>query len=254
MKVVMLGSSIGSAERLQYVSTYVINDVVAVDAGCLGFYGHPQQQQRVRHILLTHAHSDHTASLPIFLENVWSPVPDCPSVYGNSETLAAIQRSIFNDDVWPDFVALSATMPPFLKVETLEPESPIEIEGLAITPVYVDHTVPTFAYVVRDGGSAVIFAADSGPTTRLWEVARKTPGLQAVFLEASFPNRMTAIAKASRHLTPGMFWCEVAKLPRSVKVIAVHIKVPYRDEIVRELLDLNLAQVEIGECEKEYTF
>ena len=38
------------------------------------------------------------------------------------------------------------------------------------------------------------------------------------------------------------------------KVIAVHIKVPYREEIVRELRDLNLPQVEIGECEKEYTF
>jgi ribonuclease BN (tRNA processing enzyme) len=254
MKIVILGSSVGGSESRQYVSTYLVNDVIAVDAGCLAFYGSPQDQERVRHVLLTHAHSDHTASLPMFLENVWTPLPDCPCVYGSEETLAALRRFIFNDDVWPDFVALSETMPPFLRLQTLQPEVPIKIEGLVVTPVCVDHTVPTFGYVLQEGGAAVILAGDSGPTARLWEVAQTTPGLRAVFLEASFPNRMGDIAEASRHLTPNMFRCEVGKVPAGVKIIAVHLKVRYREEIVRELLDLSLARVEIGECDREYRF
>lgn len=36
----------------------------------------------------------------------------------------------------------------------------------------VNHTVPTFAYIVGDGSVTVIFAADSGPTERLWTLAR----------------------------------------------------------------------------------
>ena len=254
MKIVILGSSVGGGVSRQYVSSYLVNDVIAVDAGCLAFYRSPQDQERIRHVLLTHAHSDHTASLPMFLENVWTPQPDCPCVYGSEETLAALRPFIFNNDIWPDFVALSERMPPFLRLQTLQPEVPINVEGLVVTPVYVDHTVPTFGYVVQEDRAAVIFAADSGPTTRLWEVARNTPGLRAVFLEASFPNRMSDIAEASRHLTPDTFRCEVAKIPTGVKVIAVHLKVRYHDEIARELLAIGLTRIEVGECDREYRF
>ena len=43
-------------------------------------------------------------------------------------------------------------------------------------------------------------------------------------------------------------------MPPGIKVIVTHIKVHYRDEIVRELHALGLPQVEIGDCEKEYNF
>jgi ribonuclease BN (tRNA processing enzyme) len=254
MKVGMLGLSGGDAGSRQYVSSYVINETVAIDAGCLGFRGTPQDQENVRHVLLTHAHADHIASLPFFLENVWTPSPDCPSVYGSSETLAAVRRSVFNDEVWPDLVALSERMPPFLRLQALQPEVPIEIGGLIITPVWVEHSIPTFAYVVQDGNSAAIFAADSGPTTRLWEVAAQVSGLRVVFLEASFPNRLHAVAEASRHLTPQLFGLEAAKVPAGVQVIAVHLKLRYRQEILRELHELGLPCVAVGECEREYTF
>jgi len=254
MKIVILGSSSQDAAGRQYVSSYLINGTVAIDAGCLGFHGSPEEQELVRHVFLTHAHADHTASLPFFIENVWTPSPDCPLVYGSPETLGIIRRCIFNDEVWPDFVALSETLPPFLRLQALQTEDPVEAAGLAITPVLVTHLVPTFGYVVRDGPTAVIFGGDSGPTTRLWEVAHQTPGLRAVFIEVSFPNRMKTVAEASLHLTPEMFGREVAKLPPGVRVIAVHLKVRYREEILRELDALGLPLLEIGECEREYAF
>jgi len=51
-----------------------------------------------------------------------------------------------------------------------------------------------------------------------------------------------------------MFAGEVAKMPRGVRVIAVHIKVRYREQVIRELEELKLANMEIGECEKDYEF
>ena len=253
MKVVILGPG-GYAGPNQYVSSYLVNQTVAVDAGCLGLRGSPEEQEAVRHVLLTHAHADHITSLPFFLENVWSESPDCPGVYGSPETLDTLRRSIFNNEVWPDFVALSDRMPPFVRLQAVQPEVPFEAGGLTVTPVRMNHPIPTFAYVIREGDTAVIFGADSGPTTRLWEVAHRTPGLRAVFLEASFPNRMKAIAEASLHLTPETFGREAAKLPAGVKIIAVHLKVRYRDEIIRELQALQLPLLEIGECEREYVF
>jgi ribonuclease BN (tRNA processing enzyme) len=254
MKIVILGCSAATAGRGQYVSTYLINGSVAIDAGCLGFYGTPEDQEAVRNVLLTHAHADHIASLALFAENAWTPSDDCPTIHGLSETLDTVQRSIFNGEVWPDFVAMSETMPPFLRLNTVTPEVPIQVEGLTITPVPVNHSVPTVAYVVQEGDTSVIFAADTTSTKRLWEVARKTPGLRAVFLEASFPNRMKAVADASLHMTSEMFGRELAKVPEGVRVIAVHLKVRYRDEIIRELQALEAPLLEIGECNREYLF
>jgi ribonuclease BN (tRNA processing enzyme) len=254
MRVVILGCNDAGGVARQYVSSYLLNGTVAIDAGSLGLRGTPEWQESIRHVFLTHAHADHIASLPFFLENAWTPSPDCPIVYGGPDTLAAVRRSILNDEVWPDFVALSERMPPFVRMQALAPEVPVEIENLTFTPVLVNHTIPTFGYVVQEGKAAVIFAGDSGPTTRLWEVAHQTPGLQAVFLEASFPNRMKAVADASLHLIPETFGREAAKVPPGVRIIAVHLKVRYRDEVIRELRALGLPQLEIGECEREYVF
>jgi hypothetical protein len=51
-----------------------------------------------------------------------------------------------------------------------------------------------------------------------------------------------------------MFAGEVAKIPTGVKIVAVHIKVRYRDQVIRELEALRLPNLEIGECEKTYEF
>ena len=254
MKVRLLGSSVQDTPRRQFVSSCLINNVIAVDAGCLGFHGTPQDQEAIRHVFLTHSHADHTASLPIFVENVWTPTDDCPRIYGSVETLDSVRKHMFNDVMWPDFVTLSRHMAPFLKLCPLQDEVTVQAEGLTVTPVRVNHIVPTFGYVVSDGRSAVILAGDSGPTTRLWEVAYETPGLRAIFLEACFPNSLRRLAQDSLHLTPEMFCHEVAKMPSGVKVVAIHIKVRYREHVVRELLELRLPNLEIGECEKDYDF
>jgi ribonuclease BN (tRNA processing enzyme) len=250
----MLGASTQDTARRQYVSSYLINETIAVDAGCLGLHGTPREQETIRHVFLTHSHFDHTATLPMFVENAWTSTGECPRIYGSSETLDAVQRHIFNDVMWPDFVALSRKMHPFLRLCPLDTELPVEADGLRITPVRVNHLVPTFAYVIADNQTAVIVAGDTGPTERLWEVAHQTSGLRAVFLEACFPNSMKRLAEASLHLTPEMFAAEVGKMPPGIKVVVTHIKVRYYDEIVRELNALGLPQVEIGECEKEYHF
>jgi ribonuclease BN (tRNA processing enzyme) len=254
MKVQLLGSSVRNPAGHQYVSSFIINKTVAIDAGSVGFHGTPQEQETIRHIFLTHSHCDHIASLPIFVENVWTPSQDCPQVYGSPETLDSVQRYVFNDIVWPDFVGLSKSMPPFLQLCALRPEEQVQVGGLRILPVPVDHLVPTFGYVIADNRSAVIIAGDTGPTTRLWEVAHQTPGLRAVFLEACFPNSLKRLAETSCHLTPEMFGGEVAKMPAGIKVVAMHIKVRYREEVIRELNALRLPNLEIGVCEKEYEF
>jgi ribonuclease BN (tRNA processing enzyme) len=254
MKIRVLGSSLEDTARRQYVSSYLINGTVAIDSGCLAFYKTPREQEAIRHVFLTHSHIDHTGSLPIFVENAWTPAENCPRIYGSPATLSAVQDHFFNDVIWPDFIALSKTAPPFLKVFSLTEEVSVEADGLQVTPVRVNHVVPTFAFVVSDGKTSVIFGADSGPTERLWEIAHQTPGLRAVFLEACFPNHLKSLAEVSLHMTPELFSREVAKIPAGVKIVAVHIKVRYREEVIQELRNLQLPDLAIAECETEYEF
>ena len=75
-----------------------------------------------------------------------------------------------------------------------------------------------------------------------------------MFLEACFPDSLTGPAKASLHLTTEMFAGEVAKIPAGVKIVAVHIQVRYREQVIRELHDLRLSNLEIGKREKESDF
>lgn len=254
MRIRLLGSSVDAPSDRQYATSYIIEDTVAVDAGSLGFHGEPQEQSLIRHLFITHSHADHIATLPIFVENVYEARPDCVTVWGNGHVLKCIREDIFNDRFWPDFVALSTEEAPFLRLERLEPEDPVEVEGLRMTPVLVAHQVRNYGFVVEKDGASVVIVSDTAPTERIWEVANALPDLRGVFLESAFPNRMRELADVSMHLTPELFRGEVAKLERDVPVIAVHIKPRFRRETEAELAALGLANVEIGVSGKEYVF
>jgi ribonuclease BN (tRNA processing enzyme) len=254
MQVTLVPSSIAldGEEPSQYLITYLINETVAIDAGSLGLYGSPQRQAAIKHVLISHTHIDHTATLPIFIENAYEARAECVTIYGSEHVLDSLRRDIFNNRTWPDFVALSEGEVRLLRLEPLVPGEPVELDGLKITPIPVNHVVPTLGFLVEDGRSTVLIASDTGPTDLLWQRANEAPRLDAVFLEAAFPNAMTDLANLSKHLTPDMFGREIGKLSKPVDVVAVHIKARFRDEIIGELRALNLARLEIGAFGRAY--
>lgn len=256
MKLTIVPSSVPSMgeQPSQYLISYLINDTLAVDAGSLGLYGTPHTQAKIQHVLISHTHIDHTATLPIFLENAYEAKADCVTVHGSDAVLESLQGDIFNDRTWPDFVALSGGAAPFLKLARLEPGRPVDLEGLRITPVEVNHVVPTLGFLIEDDDVAVVIASDTGPTEELWKLANESRKLKAVFLEAAFPNALSDLARVSKHLTPALFGAEVRKLKRPTTVVAVHIKARYRAQILEELNALGLPNLEIGALGRAYTW
>ena len=259
MKVTLLPSCHppgGGVAPDQYLTSWLIDEAVAIDAGSLGFWADPVAQARVRHVLITHTHADHIASLPIFVENAYEGGTDCVTVHASEVVLEGLRLDVFNDRVWPDFLKLSEKNPkaPFLKVAALEPGVPLEIEGLRFTPVPVDHLVPTLGLVVEAPGVSVVVPSDTGPTQAIWDHAARLPDLQAVFLEVAFPDAMAGLAEVSKHLTPATFALEVAKMPPGVRVFVVHIKPRFRDAIIGELDALGLPNVEVCRPGETYDF
>lgn len=255
MKVQLLPSTVSpDGEASQYLTSFLIGESVAIDAGSLGIYGMPDQQARVRDVFLTHTHIDHVATLPIFLENVFEVGGDCVTVHATEPVLDCLRRDIFNDRVWPDFFRIGSAGNPFLRVEILRPGRAVQVDGLKITPVEVDHLVPTVGLIVEGPGSAVVIAGDTGPTQEIWDRANAIPSLKAAFLESAFPDEMAWLADASKHLTPERFAGEVRKLRPGVSVFAIHIKPKYVESIGRELARLGLSDVQICRPGRTYSF
>jgi ribonuclease BN (tRNA processing enzyme) len=238
----------------QYLTGALVNDTLALDAGPLGLYGTPDDQARVHHVLLSHSHTDHLATLPIFLENAFRGGPDCVTVHASRAVLDCLQRDVFNGRLWADFIALSREGPPFVKVSPLEPGQTVDLDGVRVTAVALDHTVPTAGYLLADGTATVAWATDTGPTEEIWRRCNASPDLSAVFLEAAFPDHMGELAALTKHLTPRTFARELAKLHRPVRVIVVHIKARFQAQVLAELAALGLAQVEVARFGVPYVF
>ena len=254
MKIVLVPSASGG-RAYHYLSSYVIDDVVAVDAGGLGFQGALADQARIRNVFLTHSHIDHLASLPIFLENVYGVHPDGVVVHGSAAVLDCLQRDVFNDRLMPDFIRISRERkPPFLRLSLLEDGRPATADGLRVTPVSVDHAVPTFAFVIEGPTTAVAVVTDTAPTEAIWRQCRRTPNLKAVFLEASFPNCAARLADLSGHLTSAQFVQEAKKVGPEVQIIAVHLKPRTHDQVTAEVLSAGLPNVQIAEPGRVYEF
>jgi len=255
VQVILLPSATSPRQRRrQYATSYLINAGVAIDAGSLGLHGTPDVQARIKHVFLTHTHIDHLASLPMFLDTAFNTTGEGVKVYGTAEVMDCLRRDIFNDRVWPDLVRLSASRAPYVKLEVIKPGRAIGVDGLELTPVPVNHSLPTVGYVVDDGKSAVVIASDTGATDAIWKRAGKASNWKAAFLEATFPNSLAWLADVAKHHTPASFLVEAQKIPARVRVIAVHLHPRYHGRVARELAGLKLSNVEIVRPGKRYVF
>jgi ribonuclease BN (tRNA processing enzyme) len=253
MRIELLPSSIPGTDG-QFLTSYLVNEEVAIDAGSLGLLGDLRRQRRVRHVFLTHEHLDHVATLPIFLENVFDPGPESAEVLASREVLECLRSDVFNGRIWPDFFALSSPEDAFVVATEIEAFQPVARAGLTVTPVPVSHGVATLGLVVDDGRVAVAFPSDTGPTEALWRHLAMVPSLRAVFLEVTFPNALAWLAKEAAHHCTATFAAELPKIARDVRWIIVHRKPRYAAEIAREIAALGLRNVELVKAGQVYEF
>jgi cAMP phosphodiesterase len=232
----------------------LINDTFAIDAGSLGISLGLADQRKIKHVVLSHAHIDHLATLPVFLENTVEFAGTRVTIHGSEAVLDALRRHIFNDCVWPNLIPVTLNGQPLFRLAALEAGRPLEIAGVRVTPVPVTHVVPTMGFLVEEGDAAVVLPIDTGPTEELWRRANALPKVSAVFLEATFPNSMDQLAQIAKHLTPRKIADEVRKLSRPTRIIAIHVKASFYDEIIAELQELGLPELEIGMPGVEYCF
>jgi len=253
MRIQVLGGFGGESLQCR-MTCLLINGKIALDAGSLSQVLSIEQQVDVHTILLSHSHMDHVNSLPFFIENVYGKSEKAIDIHASAATVYSIRKYLFNNATWPDFTRLPNHLLPAMLFHEMESEVPLVIDGVTFTPIPVDHLIPTHGFLIEQNGSAVIWSSDTGPTSRLWEIANRTPNLRAICIDTSFDNALQPIADVSYHLTPQTLETELRKLQKKVPVLLHHLKPPCVGRIQEEVRKLRNPDLEFLEQGKEYSF
>lgn len=242
MKVKVLGCYGGIAPG-QGMTSFLVNDTVALDAGGLSFALSVRGQAKVKDVFISHAHLDHTCCLPFLIDNSFASPGFSLRIYAIHEVVTALSQHLFNGSLWPDFTSIPDDLTPVLKLVTIEPEKAIRVGSLKIRAVPVSHSVPTTGFIVDDGKGSLAFSSDTGPTEHFWDVVNATKNLKAVITESSFPNGEEDLARVSGHLTPMLLGRELDKLKRDVPVYIYGAKPRFVSRIRNELRALRRRNV-----------
>lgn len=253
MNIRVLGAS-GSEARGQRPSGFLLNERILLDAGTVTGALTVPEQIVIEHALISHSHLDHVAGLAFLAETLGSAEIRQPLTIASLEpVVASVRTGLFNNIVWPDFSRLPDPETPVVRYRTLIEEVEQRVGELWVTPVGVDHTVPASGFIVHDGSTGLIYSGDTSPTDALWKAARGQPGLRAVIIECTFPDRLAELATVSKHLTPALIRREIDKLPAHISVWIFHLKPQFSDEIRDELSRIDGDRVVVLEQDQTYS-
>jgi len=245
----------GHATAEQRLTCFLVDDCVAVDAGSIAIALTPEQRAKVRDIIVTHPHMDHIASLPIFIDDLYPTLEEPVRVHATPEVAELLERDVFNWNVYPRFSGLRNDYGPVMEYVPIPTGREFKVAHLDVIAIPVNHIVPTVGLIVSDGRSTVAFSSDTAETEEFWNVVNRTPHLDALLIEASFPNSMTKLADVSRHFTPASLNQELRKLNHNgLDILTVHIKPAYRETIIEELNALNIPKLAVMEPGRTYSW
>ncbi|MBC7909762.1 MAG: 3',5'-cyclic-nucleotide phosphodiesterase [Pyrinomonadaceae bacterium] len=256
MKIQLLPSTFdgaGCATPEQRLTCFLIDDRVTVDAGSIALALTDEQRESVRDVIVTHPHMDHIASLPIFIDDLFGSLTEPVRVHATEEVIALLERDVFNWTVYPRFSELKNQHGPVMQYMPFRTGEEFQVAHLKVTAVPVNHIVPTVGMVVSDGKVTVAFSSDTYHTEEFWELVNSAPHLDALLIEASFPNSMAQLAEVSRHFTPAMLKQELQKLNHNgLDILTVHLKPAYRETLVEEINGLGIPRLGIMEPGRTY--
>jgi ribonuclease BN (tRNA processing enzyme) len=202
------------------LSSLLIDDHVALDAGALTSTLSMEEQARVTTVLITHHHYDHVRDLLTLALGRYES-GDTVSVFSTAETLDYLQANLLNGRLYPDFTRVPT--PPRLQPVALEVDRLHEVAGLAVTPVRAQHSVPAVGYRIRSGEGREVFCTGDTGGGFGQTLGRARPDL--LITEVTFSNDQESFARLTYHMTPKLLEEELRPLvaagnaPQSVLVV-----------------------------------
>ena len=138
MKLRVLGCYGGNVPELGMTS-FLVNDSVCLDAGFVSGALSLREQVRVKNVIISHSHLDHTCSLPFLIDNNFSAPGFNLKIYAIPEVIRSMKNHLFNNHTWPDFTCLPNDLTPVLKLVEIPEERRFKVNGLSVRAIRVSH-------------------------------------------------------------------------------------------------------------------
>lgn len=223
MNLRVLGASGGVGQGLRTTSLLVDQDVL-IDVGSGVGELSLDEMMSIRHVFLTHSHLDHIAFLPLLLDSIFDCITTPLVVHGQAVTLRALQDHIFNWVIWPDFAKLPHPDRPVLRYEVMAPGDIHTLAGRTLEMIAVNHAVPGVGYCVECPSGVFAFSGDTTSNDSFWNALNARPRLDALIVEAAFPNESLALSQMARHYCPSLLAQDIAKLRHDPMIYITHNK------------------------------
>jgi len=237
MIIRFLGTHNAESKNTRLVS-FLIDDVLAVEAGSLASELTFAEQSKIRAILLSHGHYDHIRAVPAFAFNNSDRTT---KVIATPKTLEILSSHLIDGVVYPKFTSEAS----FLRKATVQlvPMKPFNrqnIEGYEVMVVPVQHNLDGVGFEITSGdGKTLFYTGDTGPgLSPIW--GKISP--QLLITDVTWPNSLVNAAKDAGHLCPEMLKEELIEFRRVndylPKVVVIHVSPQHEPEVERELREV----------------
>ncbi len=247
MKLQVLGCHGGELPSCR-TTCFLVDDVLALDAGALTSSLSLEQLCKVDDILVGHSHFDHVKDLPLMADLIIGRRDKPVTIHASRECARALREYMFNNALWPDFTRIPTRKEPVLRIKAFRAGSTFQVGPYTVQSIPVHHPVESCGFIITHGRTSLAMSGDTGPTDKLWKVLNQTPTLKALLVETSFPNALQQLADVSGHLTPQTLKSELDKFQRNgTAVFVYHLKPAFIQPLKRELAEMPVEVLELGD-------
>jgi ribonuclease BN (tRNA processing enzyme) len=235
VKVRVLGCS-GAIAKDCRTTAFLIDGDMLVDAGTGVGDLTLDEMRAVDNVLLTHAHLDHIAALPLMLDSVGSLRAEPLNVYALAGTIAALKAHVFNDVIWPDFTRIPSVSQPFVRLHEIKAGQILQFGAKTVEVLPAVHSVPAVGFAVNSGLGNWVFSGDTERNPAFWKrLNQLTVGM--LVIETAFSNRERELARRSLHLSPMTLAEELDCIAKDKRypIYITHTKPAETDMIMAEI-------------------
>ena len=236
MKIRILGAHLAEQKGARLTSL-LIDGALVVDAGGLTSALSLPEQKKIRTVLLTHHHFDHTRDLVTLAANAGYYWRRQLVVYALRYTLDIVTSCLLDGKIYANFLEYPSKEKPTLILEAIEPYSKKTIAGYDVSVVPVKHSVPAVGYQITSSDGKSFFY--TGDTTVGISECWQHISPQLLITEVAGPNKYGDWLKKAGHLCAEFLKEELIQFRRLKgylpRVIVIHIGNPYEQEIREEV-------------------
>ena len=184
MELRILGSHNMESRDTRF-ETYLIDGILALDAGGLTRSLTFEEQENIQAIVLTHPHFDHIRDLlPFGLTMCDSGVT--VDVYGIKDTLDLVAEKVMEGSLYPPFLEFPSPETPIYSMHEIEPLKDFQVLDYTVKAVPVPHAMPAVGFMISIDDVSVFYTGDAGRgVSDAWQHA----ALDVLLTEVTFRNR-----------------------------------------------------------------